>query len=125
MIVIHDKVIESREQIEEIAEQMRADAYKEELLDFVELFRIYLLDCFEADEKLQEMVVENLSEDYICFSILPVSEIEDYRVFNFELGSKKDVKIKKREERLFENYCNICFGPVKTYYDRLLELAEK
>lgn len=125
MIVIHDSILESKEQIKKLITYMEKDVYKDDLYNFVNLFHDYLMDCFDADEKLQEMVTKNLSDEYICFSILPVKETEDFDSFGFELVSKTKDKIKKREEKMFENYCNICFGSVKTYKDRLLDLVQE
>lgn len=124
MMVIEDMGFTTLESINVFVEEMKKNAYKEEFVQAANIYSDYLTECFYADERLQQMVVENLSEDYISFVILPIRNTDDLNSFSFELASKNNDKIKRREEIKYKELCEICFGMVRPIYPRLLEFYE-
>ena len=121
MIVINDVIFESLEQIEVFAQAVKNDSYKEEHKIAADFYKDYLLECFDADIKLQELVSNNLSEDYISFVILPVDFYEDLSSFSFELASLTGQKIKKRDEIRYNGYCDACFKDIVPFFNRVID----
>lgn len=125
MIVVNEIGIYSLEGVAEFISEFRENAYKQEYLDFTDIYEKYLIECFHADQKLQEMVIKKLSDDYISFVILPLGDTQDLNSFEFQLASQNGDKIKKRQELIYYDLCNICFGGIQSLYSRLVEYYEK
>ena len=75
----------------------------------------------EADKRLQKMVEEKFSDDFISIVTIPSHDIQDLDSFYFQLVSKSEQKIKKRQEIIYQEFCQICFGHIKPFYSRLVE----
>lgn len=125
MIVIDELILPTLESIEGFKEQMLQNAYKDDFVDISNLYYDFLLECFDADKKLQDMVFEKISDRYISFTILPIKDTDNLDSFSFSLVSEDDEDIKKRDELMYRNFCDICFGNIKPYYTRLLEFYEE
>ena len=125
MIVIEDTIFDSVEMIESFIEVLRQGAYKEEFLLVSDIYYGFLLDCFDADIRLQEMVNDNLSEDLLSFVKLPLSDTENIETYYFSLQYVDGGRVGKRDELIYGNFCDVCFGGVKPFYTRLLEFYQK
>lgn len=121
MIIIDDVMFPTIESLNNLIESMKKNAYKEEYFYITEIYHSYLLDCYDADCRLQEMVIDNLGEKFTSFSILPIQDTEDLMSFSFTLTHEDNREIKKREEIIFKDLCDICFGGIKPFYVRLME----
>ena len=121
MIIISDIAFFKLEDIDLLIEEMYKNSYKQEYKDITEIYHSFVLECYEADIRLQQMVFEKFGEDYIPFVILPLRDTDDLDGISFELANKEDVKIKKRDEIIFKDLCDICFGGIKPFYTRVIE----
>lgn len=121
MIVWGGLVIEKEDGLDFIEEFSKDYVFNERNEKSRKIFLELLRETFEADRKLQEKVSRVMSEDYICFTIIPFREIDDLDSFDFELISEKDEKIPKRHEKRFRNLCWTYFSPLKTYFQRIVE----
>ena len=124
MIVFDEMFIYSEEMVEELVEVLKKNAYKEDLVEASNIFHDFLIECLDADRRLQEMTSEKLGDKYISFVILPVEDVDDLLAFSFQLAHEDDIKIKRREEIRYRDLCDICFGGIKPYYLRLLEFYD-
>ena len=124
MIYIKDVFIETREQIDILLEELFKYVYKEEHKDVLEIFNKYLIDCHYADVKLQEMVESRFGDDYMSFVILPIEDIDDWGSYSFSLVSKSGDKIKKRDELIYGDLCDLCFQFVEPFAYRLTNFYE-
>lgn len=125
MIVIDEIGIASLEDIEFIVEKLKENAYKDDYKVVAEMYHEFLLKCFDADIRLQEMVLERLGEDFISFVILPVEDVDDLTAFSFQLANKEDKKITRRDEIIYKDFCDVCFGGIKPFYLQLLEFYDE
>lgn len=125
MIIINDMMFQTKENINDLITQMKENAYKEDLVKVTEIYHEFLIECYEADERLQQMVFENISEDYLSCTVIPINDTDDLNSFGFSLVAEDDRKIKKREELKYKDLCNICFGHIQPYYSRLVEHYQK
>lgn len=122
MIVINKQFFPNKESIDLLIEELMKNSYKDVYKDLTQIYAELLYQCLDADIKLQQMVLDNISDDFISFVILPILEIEDLDSFSFELASlNEDVHIKKRDELKYQEYCDICFGNIKPLYTRFYE----
>ncbi len=121
MIVWGGLVIEKEDGLDFIEEFSKDYVFNERNEKSRKIFLELLRETFEADRKLQEKVSRVMSEDYICFTIIPFREIDDLDSFDFKLISEKDEKIPKRHEKRFRNLCWTYFSPLKTYFQRIVE----
>ena len=119
MIVINDVIFDDIKKIEILAKALYDKAYKEEYKIGSNLYKDYLLDCFEADIKLQELVSKNISDDYISFVILPINDTDDLMSFSFELASMSGSRIKRREQIKYEDFCRLCFENIVPFFERV------
>lgn len=124
MIFIKDVPIPTREIADEFIKEMMKYAYKDEYIDTTNIFKNLLYEVLAADERLQNMVTENIGEGYFSLVIIPTEETEYLDCFSFQLAAEKGIEIKKRDEIKFQNLCDICFGGIKPYYTRIVEYCE-
>lgn len=109
MIVWGGLVIENEDGLDFIEEFSKDYVFNERNEKSRKIFLELLRETFEADRKLQEKVSRVMSEDYICFTIIPFREIDDLDSFDFELISEKDEKIPKDMKRGLEIYVGHIF----------------
>ncbi len=122
MIVINDLVFETFEEASIIFDELEKRKTRKDHDKIIEIYDKFLRECFRADKKLNEMVLDKFGEEYHSFVILPIEEIEDLSSFSFLLTPPDGVeKIKKRQELLYRKLCDICFGNVKPFYVRLMD----
>lgn len=121
MIVWGGLVIENEDGLDFIEEFSKDYVFNERNEKSRKIFLELLRETFEADRKLQEKVSRVMSEDYICFTIIPFREVDNLDSFDFKLISEKDEKIPKRHEKRFRNLCWTYFSPLKTYFQRIVE----
>lgn len=119
MIFIKDLFIETLEQIDIVIDEASNYIYKEGQEDIFRIFREYLIDCHYADVKLQEMVTNRFGDDYVSFVILPIEEIDDWGSYSFSLVSMSGKKIKKRDELIYSEFCDLCFQFIRPFSYRL------
>ena len=125
MIIINDIAFLRLEDIDYFIEELNKQAYKEEYKVITDIYYSFLLECYDADIRLQEMILEKLGEDYIPFVILPILDTEDLDSLSFELAANEGVKIKKRDELIFKELCDICFGNIKPFYTRVIDYFDE
>ena len=111
MILIDEIALSNEADIVEYLAFFKEDIHTREQELSYEVIETYIYNVFEADQKLQKLV-SNISTDLISCVILPVNEEDDFDIFKFRLINSNDEKIRKREELLYHNYCDQCFGNV-------------
>ena len=111
----------SREDVINFCSEIKKAAYKEEYEILSDMYLDFLLECFDADVRLQKMVFDRFGEDYLCLVILPVNNFEDLQSYSFELLIRNDKKVRKRDEKIFQEFCDICFKNIKPFYNRLFD----
>lgn len=112
MLLINNQEIFDREEVDSLLRIIKEDALTEEEKEFYAVVEEYLIEVFEQNLKLQEMVSEKISEDLISVVILPLDKNGNLDEFNFGLINVEGDKVYKRDELVFQNLCNICFGHV-------------
>lgn len=125
MLVMNETFFPTKESIELLIQDMEKNAYKEEYVAATQIHHEFLLECFDADEKLQKMVVDNFGDNYISFVILPIQPGEKLDAFSFKLIREDEKKIKKRDELIYRELCDICFGDIKPFFNRLVDYYEQ
>lgn len=71
----------------------------------------YITELYRADEKLTEMVQDRIGDDVVPIVSLDLSPTADWDKLDFFLTSfDEDRKVLKREELLFYEFCDRCFG---------------
>lgn len=127
-LVLGDTILETEEIINALTEQMKANAYKEEYEDITDIHYNFLMECFEADKKLQKMVTDRFGEGFISFVFLPIKDTDPLNTFGFRLmfydTDENFVGVKKRYEIIYQDFCNTCFGSFVPFYDRIVEYYE-
>lgn len=121
MIIIKDMLITDIEEIDLLINEIQKNSYKEDYKIITDIYYSFLLQCYDADIRLQQMVSEQIGEDFISFVVLPIEETDDLDSFGFRLAHEENIKVKKRDELIFNDLCNICFGGIKPFYTRILE----
>lgn len=119
MIIIDNMALPNLEAIMEFIKILDDNSYKKEHEDIIEMYQAFLIECFEADQRLQQMVFDRLGEEYISFSIIPINDTEDLNSFSFQLAIEDSLEIKKRDELIYQDLCDICFGGIEPFYTRL------
>lgn len=117
MIYISGIFIETEEELQVFCDSIKQQLSYREDYDFIaKEFEKFLHRCFEADQKLTDMVREKISEDYLTVIHIPVHEDEVLLQFDFALVSENDDDIKRREEILYQKFCDICFGNIQPFF---------
>ena len=124
MIIINDYIISDLEDINTLIDVCKKTAYKQDLLEITDIYEQFLLECYDADKRLQEMVFNRFGDDYISFVLIPTQETEDLSSFSFQLANKNDILIKRRDEIIFKDFCDICFKNIVPLHDRLISYYE-
>ncbi len=121
MIIVEEVIIPDIETLDSFLQHIQDSIYKEEHKIYYEIYYSFLMECYEADKRLQGMVSDKMRDDLISLVFLPLKETRKLDEFYFELFSEEDKKIKKREELMYQDFCKICFGGIKPYYNRLID----
>lgn len=78
------------------------------------VFTEHLQQAFEADKRLTNMVRNHISEDLVPVVSFEFCNTCDLNKFDFFLASTdENRKVLKREELLFYEYCDVCFGYIQ------------
>lgn len=121
MIVITDRFFPTKEHLEEIIDDMYENAYKDEHRDIAKIYHDFLMEVYDADVRLQNMVNERISDEYTSYVGIPFEETVVLSRFYFSLRDKDFNEPKRRDELIYEDLCKICFGHIKPYFNRLLD----
>lgn len=124
MIIINDYIISEIEDINFFVDNLRKSAYKEDLLGVADIYEQFLLECYDADKKLQEMVYNRFGDNYVSFVIIPTKEIENLSSFSFQLANTNDEVVKRRFEVFYRDFCTTCFKDIVPFHDRLIKYYE-
>jgi hypothetical protein len=125
MLVMSDMFFFSKEVIEKVISNIKENTYHDKYRDAADIHYDFLMECFDADEKLQKMVFDKIGEDYISFVILPINPTERLDSFSFSLVHVDNKKVKKRDDLIYKDLCKICFGEIKPLFWRLVDFYEK
>lgn len=120
MILWGDIVIETEEGLEAIKEFSDDYVFNKKHKKIQKIFFELLREAFEADKKLQDKVSRTMSEDYVCFTVIPFKDVDNLDSFDFKLINLKEDKIPKRHEKRFRNACWTYFSPLQTYFQRIV-----
>ena len=112
MILFNKIEIYNEDDLEKFIDFIYDGAHTSQQKESCGIIEDYIKRVFEADQKLQKMVSENLSKDLISCVILPYEDYHNFDDFKFSLINPEDGKIRKRDELVYKNYCDICFGSV-------------
>lgn len=124
MIVIKDNCLDTQKKVDIFLDYLLKSCYSPADRKFVEKVYIdYVNECFVADAMLQKLVSEKLSNDFIVFTFLPLSDTVDLDSFSFSLFSENEEKVFKRsDEIVFKELCDRCFGGIKGLRTRAFEV---
>lgn len=120
MILFNKEVLlENKEQLDEFCNILMDETFNETSRNGIKILIQYLQDCFDADQRLIDMVQQRLSEDIIPIVSVEFHQFTDLNELDFLLISTEDRELTHYEEMLFNELCDICFGNMKGLFDRL------
>lgn len=120
MILFNKEVLlENKEQLDEFCNILMDETFNETSKNGIKILIQYLQDCFDADQRLIDMVQQRLSEDIIPIVSVEFHQFTDLNELDFLLISTEDRELTHYEEMLFNELCDICFGNMKGLFDRL------
>lgn len=120
MILLNEVEVFDENDLNHFLEYLDSIAYTDQQKEDTKIMVDYVTRVFEANQKLQTMVSENLSEDLLSCVILPFRPIDNFDEFKFKLINVENGKIRKRDTLMYEKYCDICFGSVPGIYSLAL-----
>lgn len=122
MLVLNDIPIGNEEILDLLCEEIMKSSYDDETRLGNKVIVQFFRDAYEADKKLTNMVQEKISTD-----IIPIVNFEfcnwcDLNKFDFYAVSTDENKtVKKSQELLFYELCDICFGHLDGLFNRLTQ----
>lgn len=124
MILINDEVlirntIDLNEFIEELRGQ-KFDGLSDQIIDCIV---DYLLDVWKNIEKSDIMVKKHISKDLNPVAIVDITEVSDYQTIEIRaFSTDKNYEPKEADVKAFNELCGRYFNPMKSLYDRLIEV---
>ena len=123
MLVLNKEIFFVNEEIlEEVIGYILGESYDENTRIGNKILTDHLREAFEADKRLTKMIQNRIGDDIVPIVLFEFCNWCDMNKFDFYLTSTdEDRKILKREELLFYEYCDICFGHIRGLMSKLNE----
>lgn len=127
MLVLNKKMLFFDQVVlETFCTNMMKNPYDEETRVAYKTAVQYVTDLYEADKKLTELVQNRIGDDVVPIVSLDLCPTCDWNKLDFSLTSfNEDRKVLKREELLFYEYCDRCFGHIDGYRNVMDEALQE
>ena len=124
MILINENVLlQNNHDFYSYIDFVKAERYNENNIKVANCIIQFLEDVWDRDKKLTAIVQKKISVDVIPVILINISETSNLSKLEFRAVSKNpDVNINKRQELLFNQYCEKYFKSMISLYDRLSQL---
>lgn len=126
MILFNNQVyISDKESLEEFCSLLWYEVYDEHSRIGISELIDYLHECYDADKRLYNMTQERIGVDIIPITLIEFSDTAILNDINFSIISEdKNREFTLREELIFKEICDICFGSIKGMFDRISKRVE-
>lgn len=121
MIFLNNEILlADKQELDMFIEGLKGEIFNEYSRNGVLIFEKYIYECYDAEERLIEMMHERMGEDLFPVLCINTDECSDLNQIDFMImSSQEDREFTHQEEVVFHRLCDICFGHIKGFYDRI------
>lgn len=121
MIVFNEEICLLDEEILELlCQELRNNIYDDGSRVGITELVSFLHECYEADKMLYQITQERIGEDIVPVTFVDFTDYNDLNKIRFSIMSyDKDREFTMREQVIFKEICDICFGNIRGMFDRI------